>query len=273
MTNALGTVADVARNAAMDGSLNALAPNFSAGVQGAAQREVENASRRALDDLRRAQIEALQGPQTSGPAQTDLGKITADELAGRITPEEAEAKRTEILAKGPQQTFNNEKSLRDEFFKTTKGITDAQVAVSQGKRLLAISDNPVAELASFISLIKSIDNSTVREGELRNFGNVSGIIAELEGLFKRAKGEGAFSESVRNDIIQAFGALEENLAQMDSRYRQFYNDVSIRSKLNPQNVTGLAAARSIDVPLSQERDGDSDVSLPDQSDSQDLPEI
>lgn len=51
VTNALGTVADVARDAAMDGSLNTLAPNFSAGVQAAAQREIDNA-------LKMAQIQA-----------------------------------------------------------------------------------------------------------------------------------------------------------------------------------------------------------------------
>jgi hypothetical protein len=54
-TNALGTIMDVAEGVAAKGGLSSIAPNFSAGVQAAAQREVDNALKRAQTDYYMAQ--------------------------------------------------------------------------------------------------------------------------------------------------------------------------------------------------------------------------
>lgn len=53
-TNALGTIMDVAEGAAAKGGLSSIAPNFSAGVQAAAQQEIDNALQRAQVDYYRA---------------------------------------------------------------------------------------------------------------------------------------------------------------------------------------------------------------------------
>lgn len=57
-TNALGTIMDVAEGVAAKGGLSSIAPNFSAGVQAAAQRELEEAYRRAQLQIERDKIAA-----------------------------------------------------------------------------------------------------------------------------------------------------------------------------------------------------------------------
>ena len=218
------------------------------GRAGIATAQQEQAGKRAsLEDrllrerigLTNAQAEATQNhvPE-SVKASTELGKLSQDLANGVITPEDYQARREDILSSNPQRGFENEKVLREEFSKRSKGVSDSLQALSQAEALLATSQNPVAELAAFISLIKSIDNSTVREGELNNFSQVSGIISQLETLAGRAAGRGAFEPGVREDIEEAIKALRGNLEQMHGGFRDFYGSEAERHGLNRRGVVG-----------------------------------
>jgi len=79
-TNALGTIMDVAEGAAAKGGLSSIAPNFSAGVQAAAQQEIDNASQRTLDELRKAQAASL---TNAAPMTETFGKVNPSDF----TPE------------------------------------------------------------------------------------------------------------------------------------------------------------------------------------------
>jgi len=71
-TNALGTIIDVAEGVAAKGGLSSIAPNFSAGVQAAAQRELDEAYRRAQLQIERDKIaaQALNTNATAGNVQS-----------------------------------------------------------------------------------------------------------------------------------------------------------------------------------------------------------
>ena len=93
-------------------------------------------------------------------------------------------------------------------------------------------------MAAFISLIKSIDNSTVREGELRNFSSVSGVVSQLESLVSKTKGEGAFAPGVEEDIKSTVAALRGNLEKMLAGFGEFYGGEAERFGLSRNAVTG-----------------------------------
>ena len=188
--------------------------------------------------------EAERGTVEMPKATTDLGKLESDVANGIITRADADARRSEILSALPQRTFENENKLRAEFDKTTKGITTSLTSVSQAESLLATSENPIAELAAFVSLIQSIDNSTVREGELRNYGSVNGILEDLKTQVTRAKGEGAFSPEVRSNIQEALIALRNNLLNIHNGYKDYYGGIADDAGLNSGHVIGAQAPRA-----------------------------
>jgi len=201
--------------------------------------ELENELLRAQAGLAKAKTTS-EGMPGGGDikAATDLGKLTQDLANGVISQEDYAQKRKEILSVNQQQGFTNEKVLRDEFTKRTLGISTSLQAASQAEALLSTSANPIAEMAAFISLIKSIDNSTVREGELNNFSRVSGIMSELQTLATRAAGEGAFAPGVREDIQASLAALRANLEKMHSGFSEYYGSEAKRYNLSPRAVIG-----------------------------------
>lgn len=205
-----------------------------------AQQGQQRAQSKLNDDLIRAEI-GLKQAQAAGAvgskAQTDLGKLRADFDAGRITQEAYDAQYNEIINKAVQERFKNTQALRGEFTSETKDIAKSMQSLSAAQSLVAAGQNPIAQLAAFISTIKSIDNSTVREGELRAFESVQGFVRQLENMVTRAKGEG-FSETLRVNIADTISRLERPLTELLDKKRGFYNTEAGKFNLDPESITG-----------------------------------
>ncbi len=86
-----------------------------------------------------------------------------------------------------------------------------------------------------ISYIKALDDSVVREGEVRTFNSMQGVIKQIEIEFDRAKGEG-FPEYLKNQMVDlAFGTLNSYLTNYNNNKIakiKNYEDLG----LNPVNI-------------------------------------
>ena len=178
-------------------------------------------------------------PGGSDTPLTELGKINADIQARRITPEQGQTRINEIMNRAVQERFANTQKLRGEFSSDTKDIAKSLQSLSAAQSLIQAGDNPnaVAQLAAFISTIKSIDNSTVREGELRAFESVQGFVRSLENQISRAKGEG-FTLDLRRDIADTIQRLQAPLSELLNKKRQFFSEEAQRFNLDPVSITG-----------------------------------
>tara|TARA_R100000808_G_scaffold4796_1_gene15172 strand:- start:2318 stop:3871 length:1554 start_codon:yes stop_codon:yes gene_type:complete len=105
------------------------------------------------------------------------------------------------------------------------------------KKLLDASkaDGGVGDYSLMISYIKALDDSVVREGEVRTFASMQGVINEIEIAYKRAKGEG-FPPELKNQMVDlAFGTLNSALTNYNNNKIakiKNYEDLG----LNPVNI-------------------------------------
>ena len=78
------------------------------------------------------------------------------------------------------------------------------------KKLIAASKTQggVGKYTLMITYIKQLDDSVVREGEVRSFGSMQGFINNLEIEFKKFKGENFPDHIVHEMLNQAYGRLE-----------------------------------------------------------------
>ena len=65
----------------------------------------------------------------------------------------------------------------------------------------AQEDSGSAAYSLMIKYIKNLDDSVVREGEVRTFGNFQGVYKNFMNTFERAKGKG-FTPQIRNELVQ-----------------------------------------------------------------------
>jgi len=204
-------------------------------LQEAQQRLIE--SRIGVND---AQAYAAGMPGQEKP-QSTIAKLRADLQAGLIPQEVYDAEVQQILSEAEEVRFGQTQGLREEFTKVTKPVTDSLQALSAAESLIATGDedNALAELAALISTIRSIDNSTVREGELAAFNSAMGIMRGLENTFSQARGEG-FSENLRNQVIDAIQRLQAPLREIYTGQQRFYGDEASKFKLDPSSIIGAA---------------------------------
>ena len=115
------------------------------------------------------------------------------------------------------------------------GTIDKSVTIF--KKLLDASkaDGGVGDYTAMISYIKQLDGSVVREGEVRTFASMQGVIREIEIAVERAKGEG-FPPYIKNQMIDlAFGTLNSALTNYNNNKIakiKNYEDL----ELNPVNI-------------------------------------
>ena len=186
--------------------------------------------------LNRARTAAAGQPDAGEPL-TQLAKLRADAQAGRISTEVFDAERRKVIDQGLQDRFGRAQALRGEFRKDTDDLQQSLQALSAARNLAA-TDNPTAQLASFISTIRSIDNSTVREGELEAFNRIQSLTVELEQKFRRLR-EGGFSPQLRDDINETITALERPLTDLLNQRKDFYRGEAERFNVEPDSVAGI----------------------------------
>lgn len=203
-------------------------------------------SRTALEDkllrsrigLNKAQTAAVGQPtaEDSKPL-TDLAKLNDDFARGRMSQSDYDTRRNQILDSDIGSQFDRTSTLRGEFVQQTKGIQNSLQSLSSA-RSLASADNPTAQLAAFISTIKSIDNSTVREGELQAFRSIQALATKLDELKQKA-GDGGFSPTLLEDIDSTITALEKPLTELLGKKQEFFRGEAERFKISPDSISGV----------------------------------
>ena len=242
LSNFLGGIGDSLRGAAERGTLGSIAPDFQAGVQRSQQisqgQDRNDINRRFVE----AQIAAMQNVTTGAPkAQTEIAKLRQDFENGLISQEVFDAKRNEVLGKANIDRFDQTQGLRGEFNKETSGIRNSLQSLAAAESLISEGSNPISELAAFISTIKSIDNSTVREGELQNFNRAIGLVGQLEQLLSQARGEG-FTEELAVQIQDTVKRIRQPLDQVFGASKEFYESEARKFDLDPTSITGIGVA-------------------------------
>jgi hypothetical protein len=110
-----------------------------------------------------------------------------------------------------------------------KGLTNFQQLLDAAE-----SDTGTGSYALMIKFIKQLDDSVVREGEVRTFGNFQGIYANLKNELEKAKGEG-FSAQTRANIVnlgrKSAEALWNDWTQYKDTKNQSYNVLGITPEL------------------------------------------
>jgi len=121
--------------------------------------------------------------------------------------------------KDEQKTFNAVKSGVDNF----KQIIDA-----------AESKGGAGSYALMVKFIKQLDDSVVKEGEVRTFGDFQGIAANFKNAVGKATGEG-FTGQTKAEILNLARQTVDRLIKDYNNYRSgtdiFYNQIGLSPEL------------------------------------------
>mgnify|MGYP003625118164 len=121
--------------------------------------------------------------------------------------------------KDEQKTFNAVKSGVDNF----KQIIDA-----------AESKGGAGSYALMVKFIKQLDDSVVKEGEVRTFGDFQGIAANFKNAVGKATGEG-FTGQTKAEILNLARQTVDRLIKDYNNYRGgtdiFYNQIGLSPEL------------------------------------------
>ena len=121
--------------------------------------------------------------------------------------------------KDEQKTFNAVKSGVDNF----KQIMDA-----------AESEGGAASYALMVKFIKQLDDSVVKEGEVRTFGDFQGLAANFKNAVNKAEGKG-FTGETKAEILNLARQTVDRLIKDYNDYRGgtdiFYNQIGLSPEL------------------------------------------
>lgn len=111
----------------------------------------------------------------------------------------------------------------------------------------AQEDSGSAAYSLMIKYIKNLDDSVVREGEVRTFGNFQGVYKNFMNTFERAKGKG-FTPQIRNELVQLAQKSVQTLVDDWDRYKaDRTQDLYSPLGLNPEQVfAGYEYERTFD---------------------------
>lgn len=135
----------------------------------------------------------------------------------------------------------------------SKNFKSLKDSVENYRQLLkaAQANNGVGSYSLMIKYLKALDNSVVREGEVRTFGSMQGFIKQLEIDVEKFGGKG-FPPSIRNAMLdQAFSVIQlsmrdynNNKADRIETYRGLgINPLDVYSGLERLDTTGIILPR------------------------------
>lgn len=179
--------------------------------------------------------EALANDKKPTP-YTDLGKVTADEQAGILTPEQAQAERERLS--GPQIEFNDIGGLRKEI-QSLPSYKNAAQAFPIYRAMVETAPNKTraSDLNLVYGLGKIMDpTSVVREGEMIMVKDTASLPDWLIGEINRLNGGQALQEDTRNAILAEAGTRMKAYLQAWELDAEQYKGIVDRYGLNPADV-------------------------------------
>ena len=136
----------------------------------------------------------------------------------------------------PQTMDDIRKDLIDANKTETKTFNATNKGIKNFQQLLdaANSADGAASYALMVKFIRQLDDSVVKEGEVRSFGSFQGALENLKIQFEKIKGDG-FTPEVKANMINLAGKTAQRLFEDYNNYKvqknQFYNTVGLPSSL------------------------------------------
>ena len=124
-------------------------------------------------------------------------------------------------------------SSRNTETKTFKAVNSG---LNNYKQILdaAESTGGAASYALMVKFIKQLDDSVVKEGEVRSFGEFQGLADNLRNTIKKAEGTG-FTGKTKADILNLATKTLDTLVEDYNNYREgtnyFYNNIGLNPNL------------------------------------------
>jgi hypothetical protein len=199
------------------------------------QRAIQNELARRGLGLRETELDfKLNQPPEAPTPLTGLAKISADEQAGFITPEQADSLRLSESSQSPgNPNFSDELSLGNQFRKETKDFPKVADAFERVKAS-AVDPSPAGDLALIFNYMKILDpGSTVREGEFANAQNSGGVDVKIRAAYNNALNGQRLTDGQRTDFVNRAGRL------FNAQANQFLQ--------RRDNFAGIARANNFDV--------------------------
>ena len=189
-----------------------------------------------------AKNNAAANPYAPGKSLTELAKLEEDYKAGRIDDETYRARKQELTSKSANVIFDQEQTLQNKYATQTQVPRVALLSISQAESLLANMQpddpNALGQLAALISAIKSLDGSTVREGELAAFMSATGLAGRIEAELAKAQGKG-LGPTMIGQTRDMLARLRGNIEGVLDRTRTYYERYAKDKGLDAEWVTGL----------------------------------
>jgi hypothetical protein len=139
------------------------------------------------------------------------------------------------LQTGEKKKFAGIKKVVDNLQQLKKGFEDTSGAASY---------------SLMIKFIKALDDSVVREGEVRTFGTFLGLITNIENEYSKFTGDG-FTEEVKRDMYAlTLEAAKTLMNDYNNNKISFINDFIVPEGFNPERVyAGISALDTRDLGL------------------------
>jgi hypothetical protein len=137
----------------------------------------------------------------------------------------------------PEESFKQEKALRDEFDNQSKNFKVMQNAWNNLKGKL---ENPTgaSDMSLIFAYMKLLDpTSTIREGEYATASNVGTIPQTVFGKYNKAvKGNGFLDPEVRDSFINEAKKMYQSTLKDHKQSISEYQRIAKNNNLNPENV-------------------------------------
>ena len=146
------------------------------------------------------------------------------------------------LPNRPDQTFNRENQLRDEYNTQKKDFTTVKASLALIEQATA-NPSPAGDMTIVYSFVRLLDpGSVVREGEFATAENSPGLPERIRGMVNKAIGDGRLSNATRMDFLkQARGAVKAR-AEGQKQLQKRYADLAVGYGLKPSLVIDDALA-------------------------------
>ena len=131
----------------------------------------------------------------------------------------------------PAERFRQENALMDDYDDATKPWLNAYSALTRAQRHVpqALAGNAAAQVEMLYAFISTLDNSVVREGEMRLFGKAASLkdqaLRHIERFGRAAampsqviKEMAAILDDVSGDLDTRFGKIKQHYVGLGARY-------------------------------------------------------
>lgn len=137
----------------------------------------------------------------------------------------------------PKESFTREQTLRGEFSKAVAPYVTQMQAAGRVIPILETGGGGVNDLALIMQFMKVLDpGSTVREGEIANVQNASGVPAQIQTWYNSILRGDSLSPVQRQEVANLISGVYGSAYDLYAGTAKQYTDLSHRYLIKPENV-------------------------------------